>query len=62
MLEMSGEESHQIRREILENAYRYTTANFEYGDVVSLMQKGPNTRGKSRNTFQTAGGHKHDIY
>ena len=62
MLEMSGDENHQIRQEILETAYHYTTANFEYGDVVSLMQKGPNTRGKSRNTFQTADGQEHDIY
>ncbi len=62
MLEMSGEESRQIRQEILETAYHYTTANFEYGDVVSLMQKGPNTRGKSRNTFRTVNGEEHDIY
>ena len=62
MLEMSGEENRQIRQEILETAYRYTTANFEYGDVVSLMRKGPNTRGKSRNTFRTADGQDHDIY
>ena len=48
--------------EILETAYHYTTANFEYGDVVSLMQKGPNTRGKSRNTFRTVNGEEHDIY
>lgn len=62
MLEMSDGESRQIGQEILETAYRYTTANFEYGDVVSLMQKGPNTRGKSRNTFQTSDGCNHDIY
>lgn len=62
ILEMSGEESRQIRQEILETAYHYTTANFEYGDVVSLMQKGPNTRGKSRNTFRTVSGQEHDIY
>ena len=62
MLEMSGEGSLQIRQEILETAYHYTTANFEYADVVSLMQKGPNTRGKSRNTFRTVNGEEHDIY
>ena len=62
MLEMSGEGSRHIRQEILETAYHYTTANFEYQDVVSLMQKGPNTRGKSRNTFQTVNGQEHDIY
>ena len=62
ILEMSGEGNRQIRQELLETAYHYTTANFEYGDVVSLMQKGPNTRGKSRNTFRTANGEEHDIY
>ncbi len=62
MLEMSGEGSLQIRQEILETAYHYTTANFEYADVVFLMQKGPNTRGKSRNTFRTVNGEEHDIY
>lgn len=62
MLEMSGEGNQQVCHEILETAYHYTTANFEYGDVVSLMQKGPNTRGKNRNTFRTADGEEHDIY
>jgi hypothetical protein len=62
MLEMADDKSKQIRQELLETAYRYTTANFEYGDVVSLMQKGPNTRGKSRSTFRTIDGHDRDIY
>ena len=62
MLEMSGEGNRQVCQEILETAYHYTTANFEYGDVVSLMQKGPNTRGKNRNTFRTASGEERDIY
>lgn len=62
ILEMAGSENMYIGQEILETAYRYTTANFEYGDVVSLMQKGPNTRGKSRNTFRTDDGSDHDIY
>ena len=62
ILEMMGEEHIQIEQEILETAYRYTTANFEYGDVISLMKKGPNTRGKSRNVFQTKDKKKCDIY
>ena len=62
MLEMSGEGNRQVCQEILETAYHYPTANFEYGDVVSLMQKGPNTRGKNRNTFRTASGEERDIY
>ena len=62
ILEMSGNEQSYIGREILETAYRYTTANFEYGDVVSLMKKGPNTRGKGRNTFQVKSGNFCDLY
>ena len=62
ILEMSGNEQSYIGREILETAYRYTTANFEYGDVVSLMKKGPNTRGKGRNTFQVKSGNFCELY
>lgn len=62
ILEMSEKENTQIGRETLEMAYRYTTANFEYGDVVSLMRKGPNTRGKRRNTFQVKNGQPCDLY
>ena len=62
ILEMSDEEEPSIGQDILETAYRYTTANFEYGDVVSLMQKGPNTRGKERNTFQVKSGRSCDLY
>ncbi len=62
ILEMSGNQHAQIGQEILETAYRYTTANFEYGDVVSLMKKGPNTRGKRRNTFPVKGGQPCDLY
>lgn len=62
ILEMSGGQQPRIGQEILETAYRYTTANFEYGDVVFLMKKGPNTRGKGRNTFQVNGGQPCDLY
>lgn len=62
ILEMSGNEEKKIGKGILETAYHYTTANFEYGDVVSLMRKGPNTRGKNRNTFHTTDGNQSDLY
>ncbi len=62
ILEMKGEDCRVIEPEILETAYRYTTANFEYGEVVSLIRKGPNTRGKSRNKFRTRKGQDYDIY
>ncbi|MDE7310317.1 MAG: ATP-binding protein [Eubacterium sp.] len=62
ILEMSGNNDKRVKHEILKTAYRYTTANFEYGDVVSLMQKGPNMRGKSRNRFRAENGEEYDIY
>lgn len=34
----------------------------QYGDVVSFMLKGPNTRGKSRNMFLAHNGQEYDIY
>jgi len=62
ILEMNGNNVRKIGQEVLETAYRYTTANFEYRDVVSFMRKGPNTRGKSRSTFRTVDGNDCDIY
>lgn len=62
ILEMSEKNDKCVREEILKTAYRYTTANFEYRDVVSLMQKGPNMRGKSRNHFRADDGKEYDIY
>jgi hypothetical protein len=62
ILEMAGNSERCVKQEILRTAYRYTTANFEYGDVVSLMQKGPNMRGKSRNRFLADDGQEYDIY
>lgn len=62
ILEMEYHGCNQIESDILKTAYRYTTANFEYGDVIALMQKGPNTRGKSRNKFQAKDGASYDIY
>ena len=62
ILEMSGHDCDTVQQEMLETAYQYTTANFEYGDVVSLMQKGPNTRGKGRNKFRAENGQEYDIY
>lgn len=62
IMEMRADKCKKVKQDILELAYRYTTANFEYGDVVSLMQKGPNTRGKERNKFRAKNGQEFDIY
>ena len=62
LLEISKAEKNIVKQEILEQAYRFTTVNFEYGDVVAFMRKGPSTRGKSRNRFLTRDGSECDIY
>ena len=62
ILEMTEAENKVIGSEILEKAYRLTTINFGYGDVVALMRKGPSTRGKSRNKFLAKNGMEYDIY
>ena len=62
ILEMQETEEKVVGPEILEKAYRLTTANFGYGDVVALMRKGPSTRGKSRNYFLAKDGMEYDIY
>lgn len=62
ILEMAETDKNIVRADILETAYHYTTANFEYGDVVNFMKKGPNTRGKDRNSFTAKDGRKYDLY
>lgn len=62
ILEMSNDENREINKDTLKTAYRYTTANFEYNDVIALMQRGPNTRGKNRNSFKTYSEKECDIY
>ena len=59
---MDLENKSSIDLSIIEKAYRYTTANFEYKDVVSYMSKGPSTRGKSRNLFKALDGNEYDLY
>lgn len=51
-----------VRADMLEDAYRFTTVNFNYSDVVSVMSKGPNPRGKKRNLFKTLEGKELDLY
>lgn len=48
--------------EILDTAYKFTTVNFNYYDVASVMAKGPNPRGKRRSLYQTKGGKELDLY
>lgn len=62
ILEMSAEEDRKVKEEFLETAYRYTTANFEYSDVIAFIRKGPSIRGKNRSSFLTISGQECDIY
>ena len=47
---------------MLEMAYKFTTVNFNYYDVVNVMSKGPNPRGKKRNLYKTLDGKELDLY
>lgn len=51
-----------VTDQILEPAYRFTTVNFSYNDVASVMSKGPNTRGKSRKLYKTVFNEELDLY
>jgi len=52
----------EINDSILETAYRFTTMNFEYNDVVHVMTKGPNPRGRLRKLFRTMNRKELDSY
>lgn len=52
----------QVPENVLEKAYRFTTANFEYSDVVKILMSGPNTRGNKRKIYKTESGKELDIY
>lgn len=62
ILELSQSGEKRVCSDILETAYRYTTAIFEYGDVVAFLKKGPNPRGKSRKHFKAKDGRSYDLY
>lgn len=51
-----------VYEKLLETAYKFTTVNFNYYDVVNVMAKGPNPRGKRRNLYRTKNGKELDLY
>lgn len=51
----------EIPESIVETAFKFTTMNFEYKDVVKVLQEGPYTRGRERNQFHVADRHV-DLY
>lgn len=52
----------EIPESILETAFKFTTINFEYRDVVKVLKDGPYTRGKQRNQYPTIHGERLDLY
>lgn len=59
---LESKEQTNVTQDIIETACRFTTANFNYVDIVNLMTKGPNTRGKNRNSYTTISNKKLDMY
>ena len=55
-------EEQEINDDILQKAYTFTTVNFNYADIVSVMSKGPNPRGQQRKHYQTIDGKELDLY
>lgn len=61
LLDADEKEITEIPERILETAFKFTTMNFEYRDVVKVLKDGPYTRGRERKQFQVKGGHV-DLY
>lgn len=62
LLDIDNSKVNEIPEDILEEAYRFTTVNFEYADVVKVLKDGPNTRGNKRKIYKTKLGKELDIY
>ena len=52
----------EITSDILKQAYKLTTSNLDYADVIKLISKGPLSKGKERSTYITKSGKKMDLY
>ena len=59
---LEDEKKQEVNDEILEKAYRFSTINFNYADVVSVLIKGPNPRGQQRKLYRTVDGKELDLY
>lgn len=62
LLDTDSSQIAKVPENVLEKAYRFTTANFEYSDVVKTLMSGPNTRGNKRKIYKTESGKELDIY
>jgi hypothetical protein len=59
---LEDEEKTQVDANLLERAYKFTTMNFNYADVVNVLSKGPNPRGQQRKLYKTIDGKDLDLY
>lgn len=59
---MEDEEKTQVDANLLERAYKFTTMNFNYADVVNVLSKGPNPTGQQRKLYKTIDGKDLDLY
>lgn len=59
---MEDEEKTQVDANLLERAYKFTTMNFNYADVVNVLSKGPNPRWQQRKLYKTIDGKDLDLY
>ena len=59
---LEDEGKREVSDDILEKAYRFTTMNFNYADVVNVLSKGPNPRGQQRKLYRTIDGKELDLY
>lgn len=62
LLDTDNSKITQIPKEVLERAYKFTTVNFEYSDVLKTLLLGPNPRGNKRKIYKTESGKELDIY
>ncbi len=59
---LEDENKQEVNDEILEKAYKFTTINFNYADVVKVLIKGPNPRGQQRKLYRTVDEKELDLY
>ena len=59
---LEDEEKTQVDANLLERAYKFTTMNFNYADVVNVLSKDPNPRGQQRKLYKTIDGKDLDLY
>ena len=59
---LEDEKKQEVNDQILEKAYRFTTINFNYADVVNVLIKGPNPRGQQRKLYRTVDKKELDLY